>query len=158
MSESSRIYLPKHVRSRNAGLGSEKLIYFERITDGRIIIPPVWWAPLPVCRLPKPHDIGVNRDCLCGYVKREANTAKELEAVSRRNEAQLQSEFAQVDEKFAAKLEAKMNEVRAKLRLAMSRAKSNLERDTLKYALKKLEDRERSIRKRKVEGHLAIEE
>lgn len=150
----SNLILPK---SRNAGLGSEKLIFFERVIDGHIIIPPVVSAPLPVCRLPQGHD-RKNPNCLCGYVRKEANSAKELEAVSRRKEAQRKVDFARVDEKHLRIMEAKMRAIRERLHTRMSQTHSQFEKDFIRGALKSLEQGEKSWRPRQVDGHFHIEE
>ena len=153
----SEIYLHAAVRRRNATLGSEKLIYFERVGDGRLIIPPVHWAPLPVCKLPKPHDRS-NENCLCGYVKREADSAAALEKVSRRFEAQKKSEWARVDENRCRIIEEYHKQLRSKLNAAMNSAgTSQLAKDLIKAALRKLEEGERNLRQRRIEGNFAIE-
>jgi hypothetical protein len=145
------------LRPRNATLGSETLFYFQRVDDGRIIIPPVWWATPPECRLPKGHDRS-DQNCMCGYVKKEANSAHELERVSRLFERQRQAEFARVDEAHIKRMEAKMKEVRGKLHTAMHRSGiSQFERDFIRAALKKLEAGEAGWRDRRVQGHFEIE-
>lgn len=137
----SEIYLPAAVRSRNATLGSETLIYFERLSDGRIIIPPVHWASPPP-----------------GYVKMEANSSAQLEKISRRFEAQKQSEWARVDERRCALIEAKHKEIRGRLQLRMKSAGCGLrEKDFIRAALKKLEEGEKNLRQRRVTGNFAIE-
>ena len=144
-------------RSRNAGLGSEKLIYFERLRDGHIIIPPVIWAKLPVCHLPQGHDRN-NPNCLCGYVKKEANSARELEAVSRRKEAQRQADFARIDLPHQLRIARKMAEVRKRLNTRLLQTHSQFEKDFIRAALKQLERGEKNWAPRKVEAHFHIEE
>lgn len=148
-----RILIPRS--ARNAGLGNDKLIYFERVPDGRLIIPPVAYAPDPVCQIPKPHMLTDN--CLCGYVRREADSVNDLERISRRYEAQKKSEFARVDEKHQARMEAKMAEIRSRLHYAAKNARTPLERDLIRAALKRLEPGEANWRPRRFEGHLQIE-
>jgi hypothetical protein len=151
----SKLLLPR--RSRNAGLGSEKLIYFERLRDGHLIIPPVVNAPLPTCRLPQGHDRN-NPNCLCGYVRREANSVRELEAVSKRKEAQRQADFARIDEVHVRRMEAKTAEIRRRLHHRMQETHSQFEKDFIRGALKQLEAGEKNWRPRKIEGHFHIEE
>jgi hypothetical protein len=153
MSESS-IWLPPHMR-RKAGLGSDTLIYFERIGDGRLIIPPVPWAETPVCRLPKPHPR--DRNCLCGYIRKEANTVAELERVSKRKEAQRRQDFAAIDEPHQRRVAAKMAEVRSRLHHRMQTTHSQYEKDFIRAALKALERGEVNWAPRQIEGHLQIE-
>ena len=144
-------------RTHNARLGSEALIYFERIRDGHLIIPPVNWAPLPVCRLPQGHSRD-NPNCQCGYAKREARSVREIEQVSKRKEAQRKADFARVDEVHIRRMEAKTAEVRRRLHARMQETHSQFEKDFIRLTLKRLEDGERNWRERKIEGHLAIEE
>lgn len=126
---------------RNATLGADTLIYFERLSDGHLIIPPVARAQTPK-----------------GYVRMEADSLRKLEQVSKRFEAQKRREFALVDEKFARKLEAKMSEIRGRLNHRRANTRSQREKDIIGYVLQKLENDERAIRYRKIEGHLHIEE
>src|SRR5208337_2005895 len=112
----SELILPRG--TRNARLGSEALIYFERVRDGHLIIPPVTWAPLPACRLGQGHSRD-NPNCMCGYVKREARSAKEIEQVSKRKEAQRKTDFARVDEKHIQIMEKKTAEIRRRLHVRM---------------------------------------
>lgn len=142
----SEIYIPEPFRrrygGRNATLGSETLIYFRRLSDQHLVIPPVSWAKTPR-----------------GYVKMEANSAKELEKISKEFEAQKQREFAGIDEKQCQRIEAKHAEIRGRLHTRMnSAACSQLERDFIKAALKRLEAGEANLRPRRIEGHLACED
>lgn len=139
----SNLYIPDAIRrrdGRNATLGSETLIYFRRISDQHLIIPMVCWAQTPR-----------------GYVRMEANSAKELERVSREFEAQKQKEGAITDDQYR-RIEAKHAEIRGRLHTRMnSAACSQFERDFIKGALKHLEEGEQRLKRRRVEGHLAIE-
>jgi hypothetical protein len=150
----AELILPRS--TRNARLGSDTLVYFERVSDGHLIIPPVTWAPAPVCRLPQGHD-RQHPSCMCGYVKKEARTVAELEAVSKRKEAQRKADFARVDEKHIQRMEAKTAEVRRRLHHRMQETKSQFEKDFIRLTLKRLEEGEANWRGRRVEGHLAIE-
>lgn len=136
-----KIWLPSHLRQRNATLGSETLIYFQRISDGHLIIPPVCWAKTPD-----------------GYVRMEANSAKKLETVSKQFEAQKQREFAVVDERRCRIIEAKHKELRDRLNHAMANAPTQRVKDFIRLALNRLEEGEQKLRPRKIEGHLLIEE
>jgi len=151
----SELILPRN--PRNARLGSEALIYFERIRDGHLIIPPVTWAPLPVCQLPAGHS-RENPNCMCGYVKKEARSVKEIEQVSRRKEAQRKADFARVDEIHIRRMEAKTAEIRRRLHHRMQETHSQFEKDFIRLTLKRLEAGEENWRGRKIEGHLHIEE
>lgn len=142
-------------RSRNARLGSEALIYFERVGDGRLIIPPVCWAQVPVCKLPKPHER--TRDCVCGYIRREARTVQELEKISKRFEEQKKREFAMIDEPHRRRIAAKMAEVRSRLNTRLLQTDSQFEKDFIRIALKRLEAGEKGWEPRRIEGHLHIE-
>lgn len=139
----SELYIPEAIRrrdGRNATLGKETLFYFRRISDQHLIIPPVSWAK-------PPH----------GYVKMEANSAAELEKISREFEKQKQREFAQIDEVQCARIEAKHKQLRSKLHAAKNVAgTSNAARDMINHVLKRLEEGEKNLRQRRIEGHLAI--
>ncbi len=148
------LWLPPSVR-RNATLGSDALIYFERVSDGRLIIPPVSQAPTPTCRLPKPHT--QTRECLCGYIKKEANSVHDLERISKRFEAQKKAEFAQIDEVHQKRIAAKMGQIRSRLHTRMATTHSQFEKDFIRAALKKLEEGEGGFAPRRVEGHFSIE-
>lgn len=105
------------------------------------MIPPVAWAQTPR-----------------GYVRMEANSAHELERVSKEFEAQKKCEFAMIDEAQCARIEAKHKEIRGRLHAAKSCAgTSNAARDMIDRVLKKLEEGEKNLRQRRIEGHLAIE-
>ena len=106
------LILPKSFRESSGP--DNVLTYFERFPDGRLIVPPVAYAPTPVCRLPEPHTRD-NPGCLCGYVRREVSRAKELERISKRFELQKKSEFARIDEKHQKRIAAKMAEISAAL-------------------------------------------
>lgn len=135
----SEIYIPEAVKSRNAGLGKETLIYFRRIADQHIIIPMVAHALTPR-----------------GYVKMEANSARELERISKEYEVQKQREFAMIDEARQGKIEAYHKNLRSKLHEAKKTA-SPAGRDMIDRILRNLEEGERRLKFRKIEGHLAIE-
>jgi hypothetical protein len=150
----SELLLPRHLRTPS--VPDNVLIYFERVPDGRLIVPPVAHAPTPNCKLGFRHERTHPR-CLCGYVRREVRGVHELEAVSRRYEKQKQSEFAQIDEKHQARIAAKMAEIRSRLHYAMKTA-SPLGKDLIRAALKKLDDGERNWGPRKIEAHLNIME
>lgn len=152
------IYIPEAIRRRdNATLGSEKLIYFERVSDGRLIIPPVGWAPLPVCHVPKPHERS-DDNCVCGYVKREADSAAALDKISRRYEAQKKSEWARIDENRCRIIEEYHKNLRSKLHAVINSAESSpLAKDLIRAALKKLEEGERNLRQRTISGNFSIE-
>jgi hypothetical protein len=153
MAESS-LWLPPSMR-RNATIGADALVYFERVSDGRLIVPPVREAKAPVCRLPKPHP--EDRNCLCGYIRKEATSVQELERVSKRFEEQKRKEFAQVDEVHQRRIAAKMSEIRARLHHRMQTTHSQFEKDFIRAALKSLERGEQSWGPRRIEGHFAIE-
>lgn len=156
----SELILPRTLaprNQRNARLGSETLIYFERVFDGHLIIPPVTWVPLPVCRLPQGHSHD-DANCMCGYVKKEARTASELEAVSKRKEAQRKADFARVDEHHIRRMETKSAEIRRRLHHRMQETHSQFEKDFIRLTLKRLEAGEANWRGRKIEGHFHIEE
>jgi len=148
---------PPHRRDATPGGPDNVLIYFERISDGRLIVPPVAHAPTPVCRLPKPHQMG-SANCLCGYVRREVRGWRELEKISKRYELQRQCDFEVIDEAHYKRVQAKMEELRSRIRYAMANARSNRVRDTLRYVLKRLEDGEKRWAPRKIEAHFHIEE
>ena len=149
------LILPRHLRTPS--VADNVLTYFERVPDGRLIVPPVAHAPTPECRLNFRHE-RTHPGCLCGYVRREVRGARELEAVSRRYEKQKQSEFAQIDEKHQKRIAEKMGEIRSRLNHAMANAPTQLAKDLIRAALKKLEEGERNWGPRKIEAHLHMEE
>lgn len=136
----AEIYLPAAVRRRNATLGSETLIYFRRLSDQHLIIPPVCWA-----RTPR------------GYVRMEANSARELEKVSREFEKQKEKAVALTDDQIR-RIESKHAEIRSRLHAAKHCAgTSNTARDMIDLALKRLDEGEQALKRRSIHGHLSIE-
>jgi len=95
---------------------------------------------------------------MCGYVKKEARSVKEIEQVSRRKEAQRKADFARVDEIHIRRMEAKTAEIRRRLHHRMQETHSQFEKDFIRLTLKRLEAGEENWRGRKIEGHLHIEE
>lgn len=133
--------------SRNAQLGKEALIYFRSISldpftgKQRILIPPVHQAPTPN-----------------GYVRCEANSVKELESVSREFEAQKRSDFGQVDEIHLQRVMAKMTAIRKRLNARLLSADCNqFERDFIRLSLIRLQDGEKNLQPRRIEGYLGCE-
>lgn len=132
---------------RNAGLGADTLIYFRSIHIDpitgrqRLSIPMVIDAPTP-------H----------GYVRCEANSVAELEKISREFEAQKKSDFARVDDNMLLQMQAKMSVIRGRMNYRLLRTTSNKEKDILRAALKKLEETEKYLQPRRIEGCLGIEQ
>ena len=132
--------------SRRAGLGKEALIYFRSIAIDpvtgrqRLSIPMVCDAPTPA-----------------GYVRCEANSTADLEKISREFETQKKSDFARVDDNMLLKMHAKMSEIRSRMNYRLLRTTSSKEKDILRAGLKKLEETEKYLQPRRIEGCLAIE-
>jgi hypothetical protein len=152
----SELLLPRHMRPSFSG-PDNVLIYFERVPDGRLIVPPVAHAPTPKCRLTARHERS-HPGCLCGYVRREVSGARELEKISKRYEQQKRDDFAKIDEAHYNRIAAKMKEIRSRLNHQMANARSNREKDLIRYALKRLEEGEKNWGPRRIEAHLHIEE
>lgn len=131
---------------RHATLGKESLIYFRSIAidnftgKQRIIIPMICDAKTPD-----------------GYVRCEANTVKDLESVSREFEAQKRADFAKVDEAHLQRMMVKVKSVRDRLNYRLLRTRNQFEKDFIRLSLKKLEEGEKNLMPRRVEGCLAIE-
>lgn len=135
------------ITSRNAGLGNETLYYFRSVSldpvsgKQRLLIPMVKEQPTPA-----------------GYVRCEANTRQELEKISREYEDQKRSDFARVDDLHLARMTAKLTAIRQRLNAKLlSATTSQFERDFIRMALKKLEEGEKNIQPRRIEGCLHME-
>lgn len=139
----AELWLPPEYRKKQqepAGIG-QVLVYFENAA-GRISIPAVTHQQAPL-----------------GWQRHEIplKNVREIERVSKRMEAQRQKDFDNVDGPFALRLAARMQKVREKLNTILLTTKSDFERDFLRKALKQLEEKERRLRQRRVEGYLHME-
>jgi hypothetical protein len=131
------LLIPKY---RTEAREQRTFVYFENVL-GRIVIPPAIDGPTPD-----------------GYIRKEIQTRniREVEAVSRRFNAQKQSDFAQMNEAQQARIEAAEAIVRSNLNARLASNISNYERDFIRGALKRMQE----LRPKKIvrpEGHLTME-